>query len=1631
MLFAVGVGHVAASNECFADTGELRRRGGSTAATKRSARGWGSSDSMPSLASASESSDSDWESECVARDGESDSGSDRNRSARSHSPPPRHTASSRAAAKRMKDSAVYRGALADGQERCTKDGSAAASEAAADGSAGDGAVDYMYDGDVDDDTLARESPTSAAAAATPLRRETAAGGAGANGDTENVFSAAHEGAAESVQSEVADRNRLKRFPGSESLARESRTLTDATATPLGHVTAAGVAGAKRDTENGFPAAHEQAAGSVAAEVADGNRLGRIPASEVVARESPASAERAVTAFGGFEEEHDVMMTSEWGDANKRLVFAPVEATDAVVLDDRPTLEASSTTAEPRGGEAEDDHGSDADSRDGETEPKRRKMTIDERERWLARQSALSDALAAASVSARELRGGSANATAAPVARGRSDSPAASGTESLADRTAEEALRLPGGTYDMARLVAEDDAFVRLARMPRANVSDAAEPLPPPVLSWGERGAWRPRLLTDVYTGAGVKLIVGWYAEMAAYEQLGKMKGGSGLRRPDDVRLGDEFVQPAARGRPWFLLDHIRSGGKKPIIPLEEAGVTEEVLQGARIRSLGEDYHNKAVLDHLVEGHRNASECPRVTVLSANHAGALRNADEVGKTFADDSAASRGWLMGSVAEDTPLVVEIDGEEFTVPVFVATCPARVEPVNGVEQNGKVRVTTDKAWPRPDVLDDSLGPHAVNFWIDMGALAKVVFPTTVQFAAACAILMQAEPESTRRLTTARERAAAAAAAPEEHCWEWKIDLHSAYRQWSNARHELWMYGKQWAGQSYLDVRTQFGDASMVANFAEFTNFFLWLLRRLRSGDEKLREQLAAPKELWAAIDATPTAAAVAWREQREAAGLCDEDVELTFEAGYIDDMFGVALGYSRTKAMLELSVLLAEFIGFTVQDKKKAGPERSMAILGSRCDLNERQLSLDGEKADSYGQLLTAALGKRSLRTKDFLSLVCKLVHASQYRPSGRPYLTSSFTALRQAQRKGRGRVRMGRGVVRDLRYWARALRRHNDGVALFPKNRFPASGDPDLLEFAYDASGGDGLGAAMLVDDADGGRTCYYILHKWEGVHRRLHINLKEGVAGHTALTGFYPLAPRPTALAHGDNTTEQRTSETNKARSVLQSVVLQHRAEFVADVNVSCRQARVKSKDNVLSDAISRLDEAGFRKEARLLGVTRFVRVPLPVEAVRLMDDLAARLAQLEADGEDTSGTVGSVEEMRRQERLFERISADKEARKAKKAVEEGVPETTADVDFDSLSEWGFLSGFCGLDSLSFAAEPIGGVPVAAFDMDDIVRKLWRERTGMVAWGDFYHVVEAAQKGALDWLKPLILIYLSGSPCPDFSSAGHGRGLDGRTGGLWLDDCRLGILLGSPIIIREMVTGILDVDDGSPLWKAIAMYKSAGYSVNWSVRHAQRHGDGTARRRVFLVAIQPEALRDGVTEEDFFSVERTGGYLPVTVEMCLDTEPEDARLCYDALDHITWYGEKENDPSYDGPKLLGGIGRSGMGWSLHDANGPGITSKTWGQGPAGSTGLYWDGKRARRLSPWEALRTHSIPDHVISMLRESPLVDWEVAYRLCGNGIPVGMLSDVVKHVMSLISPQVRRSAAQAIATWKAAGRPRG
>ena len=264
---------------------------------------------------------------------------------------------------------------------------------------------------------------------------------------------------------------------------------------------------------------------------------------------------------------------------------------------------------------------------------------------------------------------------------------------------------------------------------------------------------------------------------------------------------------------------------------------------------------------------------------------------------------------------------------------------------------------------------------------------------------------------------------------------------------------------------------------------------------------------------------------------------------------------------------------------------------------------------------------------MRLTDFLSITCKLVHAAQYRPAGRPYLTCVFIAFGQCAKRNATRVRIGRGVKQDLGWWQRALAVLNDGVAFSPLNHFLPSGSVDLLEFAYGASGIEGLGAAMLREDGNGEIVRYFIEHAWTDFEKRYHINMKEGLAGYAALASFYPIAPHRHTLAHGDNTTETATSAANKSRSVLQSVVLQHRADFAIQTGVVTRIRRVASKDNVLADPVSRLALETFKEDARKLGAKKFVCLSMAPEATALIESLGNRLAELEEDGDPTSGTA--------------------------------------------------------------------------------------------------------------------------------------------------------------------------------------------------------------------------------------------------------------------------------------------------------------------------------------------------------------------------------------------------------------------
>ena len=131
------------------------------------------------------------------------------------------------------------------------------------------------------------------------------------------------------------------------------------------------------------------------------------------------------------------------------------------------------------------------------------------------------------------------------------------------------------------------------------------------------------------------------------------------------------------------------------------------------------------------------------------------------------------------------------------------------------------------------------------------------------------------------------------------------------------------------------------------------------------------------------------------------------------------------------------------------------------------------------------------------------------------------------------------------------------------------------------------------------------------------------------------------------------------------------------------------------------------------------------------------------------------------------------------------------------------------------------------------------------------------------------------------------------------------------------------------------------------------------------------------MREGVTAAELFTVEGTSSD-EVMVETCLDDEPEEWLVV--PADDATTLPTRDVD-GYDGPRLVGTIGIGGMGWSVYDATGPAVTMKTWGQGPGGATAVYKDSAgRFRRLSPWEAMYTHSFPADFIAYLRDEVELD---------------------------------------------------
>ena len=112
--------------------------------------------------------------------------------------------------------------------------------------------------------------------------------------------------------------------------------------------------------------------------------------------------------------------------------------------------------------------------------------------------------------------------------------------------------------------------------------------------------------------------------------------------------------------------------------------------------------------------------------------------------------------------------------------------------------------------------------------------------------------------------------------------------------------------------------------------------------------------------------------------------------------------------------------------------------------------------------------------------------------------------------------------------------------------------------------------------------------------------------------------------------------------------------------------------------------------------------------------------------------------------------------------------------------------------------------------------------------------------------------PKVDIFVSGSPCPPFSSAGLRGGLGDSRGWLILHSVHYALIHRPPCVLIENVAGLVKGNFKPIFQKLVEILRNAGYSVKASVLNSYDHGLAQSRGRICIAAIKKSAMVPGRT-----------------------------------------------------------------------------------------------------------------------------------------------------------------------------------
>ena len=307
------------------------------------------------------------------------------------------------------------------------------------------------------------------------------------------------------------------------------------------------------------------------------------------------------------------------------------------------------------------------------------------------------------------------------------------------------------------------------------------------------------------------------------------------------------------------------------------------------------------------------------------------------------------------------------------------------------------------------------------------------------------------------------------------------------------------------------------------------------------------------------------------------------------YLDDFCIISRGYDESCRDQGTVIAILRRFGFYISFGKIASPSTCTRFLGINIDSVALEMSLPVDKLNKLVQALEDTRDRKKLTRRDLERLGGYLAHCSKVVKGGRTFCRRIYDAM-STLREPHFRVRIDSGFREDIHWWYHFASRFNGKAKILGRFAAHLATYSDASNWGFGASHGHGwvAGSFHEADDKTLGRELGHHHLAPDPICEQAHINVREMWAAYSAALTWGHLWADTAVVMVTDSTTVRAALNSGRSKSKDIMFFLRRMFWIACENNFEFSSVYIKSNDNIVCDALSRLDDPG--SAGRIRGV---------------------------------------------------------------------------------------------------------------------------------------------------------------------------------------------------------------------------------------------------------------------------------------------------------------------------------------------------------------------------------------------------------------------------------------------------------